>query len=124
MARALRLGVLDQSPIPEGSTARQALQDTIALARHVERLGYGRYWLAEHHNHPGLAGPSPEITVAAVANATQTIRVGSGGVMLPHYAALKVAEQFKTLEALHPGRIDLGVGRAPGSDPITAMALN
>src|SRR5215204_3808436 len=124
MARALRLGVLDQSPIPEGSTARQALQDTIALAQHVERLGYGRYWLAEHHNHPGLAGPSPEITVAAVANATQTIRVGSGGVMLPHYAPLKVAEQFKTLEALHPGRIDLGVGRAPGSDPITAMALN
>ncbi len=124
MGRPLRLGVLDQSPIPEGSTARQALEETIALAQHVERLGYGRYWLAEHHNHPGLAGPAPEITVGAVANATGTIRVGSGGVMLPHYAPLKVAEQFKTLEALHPGRIDLGVGRAPGSDPITAMALN
>ena len=124
MARQLRLGVLDQSPVPEGSTARQALADTIALAQHAERLGYGRYWLAEHHNHPGLAGPAPEITVAAVAAATRTIRVGSGGVMLPHYAPLKVAEQFRMLEALHPGRIDLGVGRAPGSDPITAMALN
>lgn len=124
MPRELRLGVLDQSPIPEGSTARQALQDTIALAQHVERLGYTRYWLAEHHNHPGLAGPAPEVIVAAVAAATERIRVGSGGVMLPHYAPLKVAEQFKVLEALHPGRIDLGVGRAPGSDPITAMALN
>ena len=124
MARALRLGVLDQSPIPEGSTARQALQDTIALARHAEELGYTRYWVAEHHNHPGLAGPAPEVIVAAVAAATERIRVGSGGVMLPHYAPLKVAEQFKVLEALHPGRIDLGVGRAPGSDPITAMALN
>jgi luciferase family oxidoreductase group 1 len=124
MNRPLRLGVLDQSPVPEGSTGRDALRDTIALARHAERLGYSRYWLAEHHNHPGLACPAPEVVVATVAAATESIRVGSGGVMLPHYAPLKVAEQFRVLEALHPGRIDLGVGRAPGSDPITAMALN
>jgi luciferase family oxidoreductase group 1 len=124
MSRRLRLGVLDQSPIPEGSTARAALQNTIALAQHADRLGYVRYWLAEHHNHPGLAGPAPEVLIAAVAAATERIRVGSGGVMLPHYAPLKVAEQFKVLESLHPGRIDLGLGRAPGSDPITAMALN
>jgi luciferase family oxidoreductase group 1 len=124
VTRPLRLGVLDQSPIPEGSTAPQALQQTIALAQLADRLGYSRYWLAEHHNHPGLAGPAPEVTVAAVAAATERIRVGSGGVMLPHYSPLKVAEQFKVLEALHPGRIDLGLGRAPGSDPITALALN
>ena len=120
----LRLGVLDQSPVPEGSTARDALQNTIALAQHVDRLGYSRYWLAEHHNHPGLAGPAPEVLIPAVAGATERIRVGSGGVMLPHYAPLKVAEQFRVLESLHPGRIDLGLGRAPGSDPMTAMALN
>jgi luciferase family oxidoreductase group 1 len=124
MSRQLRLGVLDQSPVPEGSTAPEALRNTIDLARHVDRLGYTRYWLAEHHNHPGLAGPAPEVLIAAVAAATKRIRVGSGGVMLPHYAPLKVAEQFKVLESLHPGRIDLGLGRAPGSDPITAMALN
>jgi luciferase family oxidoreductase group 1 len=124
MPRQLRLGVLDQSPVPEGSTAPEALKNTIELAQHADRLGYTRYWLAEHHNHPGLAGPAPEVLIAAVAAATERIRVGSGGVMLPHYAPLKVAEQFKVLEALHPGRIDLGLGRAPGSDPITAMALN
>ena len=124
MNRPLRLGVLDQSPVPEGSTAAGALADTIALARHAETLGYSRYWLAEHHNHPGLAGPAPEVLIAAVAGATERIRVGSGGVMLPHYSPLHVAEQFKVLEALHPGRIDLGLGRAPGSDPVTATALN
>jgi luciferase family oxidoreductase group 1 len=124
MARQLRLGVLDQSPVSEGSTATEALRNTIALAQHTDRLGYSRYWLAEHHNHPGLAGPAPEVMVAAVAAATERIRVGSGGVMLPHFAPLKGAEQYKVLEALHPGRIDLGLGRAPGSDPITAMALN
>jgi luciferase family oxidoreductase group 1 len=124
MPRQLRVGVLDQSPIPEGSTARDALRDTIELAQHADRLGYSRYWLAEHHNHPGLAGPAPEVLIPAVAAATERIRVGSGGVMLPHYSPLKVAEQFRVLEALHPGRIDLGIGRAPGSDPITAMALN
>ena len=124
MSRQLALGILDQSPIPEGSDARRALRDTIALAQHADRLGYTRYWVAEHHNHPGLAGPAPEVLVAAIADATERIRVGSGGVMLPHYSPLHVAEQFKVLEALHPGRIDLGLGRAPGSDPITAMALN
>jgi luciferase family oxidoreductase group 1 len=124
MPRQLRLGVLDQSPIPEGSSASQALADTIALAQAADGLGYSRYWLAEHHNHPGLAGPAPEVLIAAVAAATERIRVGSGGVMLPHYAPLHVAEQFRVLEALHPGRIDLGLGRAPGSDQITAMALN
>ena len=122
--RTLRLGVLDQSPVPEGSTGPEALRETIALAQHVERIGYERYWLAEHHAHPGLAGPAPEVMVAAVAAATERIRVGSGGVMLPHYSPLKVAETFRVLESLHPGRIDLGVGRAPGSDPITAAALN
>jgi len=121
--RQLALGVLDQSPVPEGSTATQALQDTIALAQHVDRLGYGRYWLAEHHNHPGLAGQAPEVMVATVAAATERIRVGSGGVMLPNHAPLMVAERFKMLEALFPGRIDLGLGRAPGTDGATAHAL-
>jgi luciferase family oxidoreductase group 1 len=120
----LRLGVLDQSPVSDGQSPGDALRETIELARLADRLGYSRYWLAEHHNHPGLAGPSPEILIAEVANATERIRVGSGGVMLPHYAPLKVAENFRVLEALHPGRIDLGLGRAPGSDQITAMALN
>ena len=124
MSRQLRLGVLDQSPVPEGSTAPDALRNTIDLARHADRLGYTRYWLAEHHNHPGRAGPAPEVLIGAVAGATERIRVGAGGIMLPHYSPLKVAEQFKVLESLHPGRIDLGLGRAPGSDPITAMALN
>ena len=124
MARSLRIGVLDQSPVPEGSSPAQALQDTIALARLTDELGYSRYWLAEHHNHPGLAGPAPEVMVATIAAATERIRVGSGGVMLPHYSPFKVAETFRVLEALHPGRIDLGLGRAPGSDGLTAMALN
>jgi luciferase family oxidoreductase group 1 len=124
MPRQLRLGVLDQSPIPEGSTARDALRNTIELAQLTDRLGYERYWVAEHHNHPGLAGPAPEVLIPAIAAATERIKVGSGGVMLPHYAPLHVAEQFRVLEALHPGRIELGLGRAPGSDQITAMALN
>ena len=122
--RTLRLGVLDQSPVPEGTSAPEALRETIALAQHVERLGDERYWLAEHHAHPRLAGPAPEVMVAEVASATERIRVGAGGVMLPHYSPLKVAETFRVLEALHPGRIDLGLGRAPGSDPLTAAALN
>jgi luciferase family oxidoreductase group 1 len=124
MPRQLRLGVLDQAPIAEGSTASDALRATIALAQLTDRLGYTRYWLAEHHNHPGLASPAPEVLIAAVAAATERIRVGSGGVMLPHYSPLHVAEQFRVLEALHPGRIDVGLGRAPGSDPYTALALN
>ena len=119
----LALGVLDQSPIPAGSTAPDALRNTLELAQAADRLGYARYWVAEHHNTTGLAGPSPEVLVAAIAARTETIRVGSGGVMLPHYAALKVAETFRLLEALHPGRIDLGIGRAPGGDMLTAQAL-
>lgn len=117
------LSVLDQSPIRRGGTARQAIQETLELAQAAERLGYQRYWIAEHHNSAGLASTAPEILIAEVANRTSRIRVGSGGVMLTHYSALKVAEQFRMLEALHPGRIDLGVGRAPGSDTLTMHAL-
>lgn len=119
----VRLSVLDQSPIREGGTAAQALRETIALAQHVERLGYERFWIAEHHGSTGLASSAPEILVGQVAAQTSHIRVGSGGVMLSHYSPLKVAEQFKTLEALYPGRIDLGVGRAPGSSQRHAQAL-
>src|SRR5213076_2097503 len=100
-----------------------ALLETVELATHVDRLGYRRYWLAEHHGSPGLAGSAPEIMVARVAGETRHIRVGSGGVMLSHYSSLKVAEQFRMLETLYPGRIDLGIGRAPGSDQLTAIAL-
>jgi luciferase family oxidoreductase group 1 len=120
---AVALSVLDQSPIPSGSTAVDALQHTIELAQLVDRLGYRRYWLAEHHNTSSLAGSAPEILIARVAAATSTIRVGSGGVMLAHYSPLKVAENFRLLQALFPGRIDLGIGRAPGSDGRTAFAL-
>src|SRR3954468_23772760 len=119
----MKLGVLDQSPIPSGVPPEQALKNTIDLARNAERFGYTRYWLGEHHNTRGLAGPAPEVMIATVAAATQSIRVGSGGVMLPHYSPLKVAETFHVLEALHPGRIDLGIGRAPGGDPMSAAAL-
>jgi luciferase family oxidoreductase group 1 len=119
----MRLSVLDQSPIPEGSTAAQALANTVDLARHAEALGYERYWLAEHHATPALACASPEVLIGAVADATERIRVGSGGVMLPHYSPLKVAEVFSTLAGLHPERIDLGLGRAPGTDPMTMLAL-
>ncbi len=117
------LSVLDQSPIPEGSTAADALANSTRLARATEQFGYHRYWVAEHHNSGGLAGSSPEILIGHIAANTTTIRVGSAGVMLSHYSPLKVAENFRVLEALHPGRIDLGLGRAPGSDPITARAL-
>ena len=119
----LTLGVLDQSPIREGGTAAEALAETLELAKAAERLGYSRYWLAEHHNSRGLAGSAPEVLMARVAAETEAIRVGSGGVMLSHYAPLKVAENFRMLETLYPGRIDLGVGRAPGSDGRTAQAL-
>jgi luciferase family oxidoreductase group 1 len=119
----MKLGVLDQSPIPAGANPEDALRNTVDLARAAERLGYSRYWLAEHHNTKGLAGPAPEVMIATVAAATERIRVGSGGVMLPHYSPLKVAETFHVLEALHPGRIDLGIGRAPGGDPMSAAAL-
>ncbi len=119
----LRLSVLDQTPVRAGATPAQAVAETLALAALAERLGYHRYWLAEHHNSGGLAGAAPEILIGHVAALTRKMRVGSGGVMLSHYSPLKVAETFRMLETLHPGRIDLGVGRAPGSDQVTARAL-
>ena len=119
----MRLSVLDQSPIRSGGSAADAIHETIELAQVCERLGYQRYWLAEHHSSRGLAGTSPEVLIGQVASRTSRIRVGSGGVMLSHYSALKVAEQFRVLETLFPGRIDLGIGRAPGSDQRTAYAL-
>jgi luciferase family oxidoreductase group 1 len=120
---AFPLSVLDLSPIDSGSSSGQALQNTIKLAQLADQLGYTRYWLAEHHNTSMLASSTPEIMIGHVAQATERIRVGSGGVMLPNHSPLKVAETFRVLEALHPGRIDLGIGRAPGTDPRTALAL-
>jgi luciferase family oxidoreductase group 1 len=117
------LSVLDQSPIAEGSTGADALRNTIDLARLSDQLGYHRYWVAEHHGGPMLAGPSPEVLIGPIAAATEGLRVGSGGVMLPHYSPLKVAESFTILAALFPGRIDLGLGRAAGTDPLTTFAL-
>src|SRR5580658_9335495 len=119
----LRLSVLDQSPIPEGATAGDALRNTLDLARAADRLGYERYWLAEHHGTPGLACASPEVMIGPVAAATTNLRVGSGGIMLPHYSPLKVAETFSMLSGLFPGRIDLGIGRAPGTSAAVARAL-
>src|SRR5215210_4579805 len=119
----MQLSVLDQSPISAGSTAANALHNTVDLARHAEQLGYERYWLAEHHATPALACAAPEVLISAVAQNTDAIRVGSGGVMLPHYSPLKVAEVFSTLAGLHPERIELGLGRAPGTDPMTMLAL-
>jgi len=118
-----RLSVLDQSPIRSGGTAADAIHETLQLAEVVDRLGYHRYWLAEHHSSAALAGSSPEILIGQVAARVPHLRVGSGGVMLSHYSALKVAENFRMLETLFPGRIDLGIGRAPGSDQRTARAL-
>ena len=118
----LRLSVLDQTPVPEGSTGPDALRNTLDLARLADGLGYTRYWLAEHHG-LSLAGPSPEVLIGPVAAATERIRVGSGGVMLPHYSPFKVAENFSLLAGLYPGRIDLGIGRASGTDPMTTFAL-
>ena len=120
----LRLSVLDQSTIVAGRSPDVSIRESIALAQHCEALGYDRYWCAEHHNSDSQAGTAPEILIAAIAATTQRIRVGSAGVMLPHYSALKVAEQFRVLDAIAPGRIDLGLGRAPGSDGRTAYALN
>ena len=120
----LRLSVLDQSVSLAGASEDAAIRDTLSLAEHCERLGYSRFWLSEHHGLPTIVGSAPEILMAAIAARTSTIRIGSAGVMLPHYSALKVAEQFRVLEALAPGRIDLGVGRAPGGDMRTALALN
>ncbi len=119
----MRVSVLDQTPVSEGSTAAAALRNSIDLARHAERLGYHRYWVAEHHGGALVAGPSPEVLIGPIAAATSTMRIGSGGVMLPHYSPLKVAESFGVLAGLYPGRIDLGIGRAAGTDPMTTHAL-
>ncbi|MBV9917973.1 MAG: LLM class flavin-dependent oxidoreductase [Solirubrobacterales bacterium] len=119
----LRLSVLDQSPISEGSTGADALANTLDLARLADELGYHRYWVAEHHGGPMLASASPEALIGPIASSTKSIRVGSGGVMLPHYSPFKVAETFTILAALYPGRIDLGIGRAAGTDPLTTFAL-
>ncbi len=119
----MKLSVPDQSPIISGHTAAQAVAETIKLAQAVEELGYYRYWLAEHHALQALADPCPEILVTAVASATSKIRVGTGGILLPYYSPFKVAEQFRMLEALYPGRMDLGIGRAPGGDRATALAM-
>lgn len=117
------LSVLDLAPVIEGGDVSQALRNTLDLARHAEALGYKRYWLAEHHNMPGIASAATSVVIAHVAAGTSTIRVGAGGIMLPNHAPLVIAEQFGTLAALHPGRIDLGLGRAPGTDMATARAL-
>ncbi|HJW40700.1 MAG TPA: LLM class flavin-dependent oxidoreductase [Rhizomicrobium sp.] len=117
------LSVVDQSPIRKNGTASDAVAETIALAKACDRLGYHRYWLAEHHNSNSFAGSCPEILIGRVAQETKRIRVGSGGVMLTHYSPLKIAEQFRMLDVLNPGRIDLGLGRAPGSDQLTSRAL-
>ncbi|MDE2004393.1 MAG: LLM class flavin-dependent oxidoreductase [Betaproteobacteria bacterium] len=120
----MKLSVLDQSTSAKGTTQDVAIRETLALARHCDALGYHRYWVSEHHNSDSIVGTAPEVLMAAIAATTSRIRIGSAGVMLPHYSALKVAEQFRVLEAIAPGRIDLGVGRAPGSDMRTAYALN
>src|SRR5450756_528831 len=115
--------VLDLAPITEGSDAAQSFRNTLALAQHAERWGFNRYWLAEHHGMPGIASAATAVLIGHVAGGTRTIRVGAGGIMLPNPSPLVIAEQFGTLEALYPGRIDLGLGRAPGSDAATAQAL-
>ena len=120
----MKLSILDQSTAAKGKTQDVAIRESLALARHCDALGYHRYWVSEHHNNDSIVGTAPEVLMAAIAATTTRIRIGSAGVMLPHYPALKVAEQFRVLEAIAPGRIDLGVGRAPGSDRLTAFALN
>jgi luciferase family oxidoreductase group 1 len=123
VASPLRLSVLDQTPVSEGSTSAQALRNSVDLAELADGLGYHRYWVAEHHGGGLVAGPSPEVLIGPIAAATARLRVGSGGVMLPHYSPLKVAESFGVLSGLYPGRIDLGIGRAAGTDPMTTHAL-
>lgn len=120
----MKLSVLDQSSASKGKTQDVSIRETLDLARHCDALGYHRYWVSEHHNSGNIVGTAPEVLMAAIAATTPRIRVGSAGIMLPHYSALKVAEQFRVLEAIAPGRIDMGIGRAPGSDPLTARALN
>ncbi len=119
----MKLSVLDQAPISRGSGPEETLENTLKLAQITEELGYTRYWVAEHHNTNGLASVSPEILMTRIASCTETIRVGSGGVLLPQYSPFKVAENFKLLEAMFPGRIDLGIGRSPGGSQDTRMAL-
>ena len=123
LSRTIPLSVLDLAPIPSGSTASEALRRTVELARLADRLGYVRYWFAEHHNLPSIGSSTPEVLIAHAAAQTERIRFGSGGVMLPNHVPLKVAEAYHTLEALYPGRIDLGIGRAPGTDQVTVRAL-
>jgi luciferase family oxidoreductase group 1 len=123
MEHMVSLSVLDLSPIPEGSDAGQALRNSAELARHAEASGYRRFWMAEHHNMPGIASAATAVALAHVAAGTQRIRIGAGGIMLPNHAPLIIAEQFGTLAALHPGRVDLGLGRAPGTDQLAARAL-
>ncbi|MBB6669660.1 LLM class flavin-dependent oxidoreductase [Cohnella nanjingensis] len=119
----LKLGILDQSPVLTGEGAAEALRHTLALAQGADRLGYTRFWVSEHHNAKGLAGSSPEVLLAAIGAHTSRIRIGSGGVLLPHYSPYKVAENFRLLEGLYPGRVDLGIGRAPGGMPLVSQAL-
>src|SRR5580698_1436254 len=119
----MKLSIIDQCPVPAGFTTADAFRNTIELARLADRLGFERYWIAEHHATGAFASPAPEIMIARVAAETSHIRVGSGGVMLPHYSSMKVAESFRVLHALYPGRIDLGIGRAPGGSPLDSFAL-
>jgi len=123
LRRPVPTSILDLAPVPSGSSATEALRRSTELVARAERWGYRRYWVAEHHNMPGIASSAPPVLIGHIADATTTMRVGSGGVMLPNHSPLVIAEQFGTLESLHPGRIDLGLGRAPGTDPITARAL-
>src|SRR5690606_34512159 len=120
---SLPLSILDLVPVRTGSTAQESVGESLTLARLAERLGFTRYWFAEHHGMPSIASSAPEILIAHIAAGTERIRVGSGGIMLQNHVPLKVAENFHTLETLHPGRIDLGIGRAPGTDPTTSKAL-
>src|SRR5258708_19217432 len=120
----MRLSVVGESLAVAGCPPEQSIRNTVSLAQHCEALGYERFWVSEHHNHPTIVGTAPEIIMAAIAATTQRVRIGSAGIMLPHYSPFKVAEVFRVLDALAPGRIDMGLGRAPGSDGRTAFALN
>ena len=124
MSQLMRLSVLDQSIAVVDRPQDESIRNTMALAQHCEALGYDRFWVSEHHNNATIVGTAPEILIAAIAATTERIRIGSAGIMLPHYAPFKVAEQFRVLDAIAPGRIDMGLGRAPGSDGRTAFALN
>ncbi len=123
-SRKIKLSILDQSIVRKGSNAREAVMDTVETARLADRLGYHRFWISEHHNSAMIAGSTPEVLMVKLADETEHIRIGSGGIMMPNHSALKVAENFRMLETLFPGRIDLGMGRAPGGDRITASLLN